>query len=99
MLSQGVDEQVRSMLGPWTQMEHRNKLGTRIDGQPEPQHLFSAAQPGAQFVQLQMRDMQGAEAALVQGLCVLACAREPGGYGGLPVAEDPLCCRKIQPFG
>jgi hypothetical protein len=33
--------------------------------------VLRAAQPGAQFIQLKVRDLQLAEGALVQGLCVL----------------------------
>ena len=99
MLSQGVDEQVRGMLGSWTQMEHGNNLGALIDGEPEPQHLLSAAQPCAQFVQLQMWRVQMAEEALVQALCMLACTGQPGSDGRLPVPEHPLCRGRIQPFG
>lgn len=47
----------------------------------------------------QMREMQGAEATLVQGLGVLTSSQEPGGDRRLPVAEDPLRCRSIQCFG
>ena len=36
---------------------------------------------------------------LVQGLCMRALAREPGDDGGLPVAEDPLSGRRVQPKG
>ena len=35
----------------------------------------------------------------MQGLCVLASARQPGGNGGLTVAEDALSGRRIQSFG
>jgi hypothetical protein len=37
-----------------------------------------ATQPRASFVQLEVRDMQGAQAALVQALSMPACAREKG---------------------
>jgi hypothetical protein len=37
--------------------------------------------------------------AFVQGLSVLASARQPGDDGGLPVAEDPLGGGRVQPFG
>jgi hypothetical protein len=60
-LSQGVDEQVRRMLGAGTQREHRKKLGARIDSQPQPEHLSRAAQSSSNFVQLQVRDVQVAE--------------------------------------
>jgi hypothetical protein len=36
--------------------------------------------------------------ALVQGLCVLSSSGQPGGDGGLSVAEDSFGSRKIQPF-
>ena len=70
-----------------------------IDGQPEPEHLCGAAQPGAQFVQLQVREVEMAEEALVQGLCMLASTGQPGRDGGLSKAEDPLGSRRVQPFG
>src|SRR5947207_15992524 len=56
--------------------------GARINGQPQPLHLGMAAQPRSQFVQLQVREPQMAEKALVQVLSVLACARQPGGDRG-----------------
>ncbi len=42
-LSQGVDDRMRCVLRAWAQMEHGQKLCARVDGQPEPQHLFGAA--------------------------------------------------------
>ena len=54
-LSQGVDHPMSHVLCARTELKHRKNLGTRVDGQPEPQHLFGTAQPGAQFVQLQVR--------------------------------------------
>jgi hypothetical protein len=67
-----------------------------VDGQPEPKHLFGTAEPGAQFVQLQVWEVQMAEEAFVQGLSVRARARQPGGDGRLPVAEDPFGGGNIQ---
>jgi len=46
-------------------MEDWNQFRAGVDGQPEPQHLLSAAQPGAQFIQLEMREPEMAEEALV----------------------------------
>jgi len=96
---QGLDDHVRCILCAGAEMEHRKDLGERIDGQPEPDHLCGAAQPGSQFVQLEMWEPEVAEGALMQGLCVLASARQPGSDRGLPVAEDTLCSGRIQPFG
>jgi len=36
-----------------------------------------------------MRDVEAAEAALMEDLSVPACASEPRGDGGLMVTEDP----------
>jgi hypothetical protein len=85
-----MDDAMCQVLRAWTQMEHRKNLGARIDGQPKPQHLCGAAQPGAQFVQLEVWEPEMAEAALVQGLCVLSGTGQPGGDRRLLVAEDPL---------
>jgi hypothetical protein len=80
-------------------MKHRNDFREGVDGQPQPQHLFGTAQPSAQFIRLEIRQMQMAEEALVQGKRVLARAWQPGGDGRLPVAEDPFSSRRVQPFG
>jgi hypothetical protein len=81
------------------ELKHRKNLRARINGQPQPEHLCGAAQPGAQFVQLEVEDLQGVEAVLVQGLSLLPSASEPGGDGGLTVAEDALGSGSVQSFG
>ena len=88
---------MRHMLRAVLQLEHRQNLGAGIDGQP--QNLLGAAQPGAQLVELQMREMQMAEDALVQGVHVPACSSEPSRHRGLSKAKDPLCGGKVEPFG
>ena len=77
-LSQRVDEQVRRLLSAGTQMQHRQNLSARIDGQPQPEHLGGAAEPCANFIQLQVRNVQVAEAALMEDLSMLACSSEKG---------------------
>ncbi len=79
------------------ELKHRQNLGEGIDRQPE--HLLGAAEPGAQFIQLQMREPEDAESALVQRLSVLASTSQPGGDGRLPVAEDPFGGGRVEPFG
>jgi hypothetical protein len=69
-----------------------------VDSQPEPLHLRMAAQPGAQFIQLDMREPEMAEEAFMQGVCVLANASEPGSDGGVSKAEDPRGRRRVEPF-
>jgi hypothetical protein len=55
---QGVDERMRCVLRAGPQMEDGKNLCGGVDGQPQPQHLCGAAQPGAQFVQLQVRELE-----------------------------------------
>ena len=69
-LSERVDEQMRHMLCAGTELKHRKKFRARIDDQPQPEDLFGAAQPGSQFVQLQVRELEVAEIVLVQCLSV-----------------------------
>ena len=78
---------------------HRNNLGKGIDRQPQPENLCSAAQPRAEFVQLQVGDLQVAEAALMEDLSVAACASEPCRDGGLTITEDPQGFGWVQTFG
>ncbi len=73
--SQGVDDPLRRVLRAGAEIEHGQKLGAGVDGQPQPAHLGTAAQPCAQFIQLHMRELEVAERVLVQRLSVLACAR------------------------
>jgi len=93
-----VDEQMGHVLGARAELKHRQNLGARIDGQPQPEDLFGTPQPCAQFIQLHVRELEVAEIVRVKGLSVLASTREPGGDGGRPGAEDPRGRRRIQPF-
>ena len=77
-LSQGVNEQMRRVLRARTELKDRKNLGEGINGQPEPQDLLGVAQPGAELVQLEVRQLEVAEAVLVQCLCMLPCPREKG---------------------
>jgi hypothetical protein len=58
-----------------------------------------AAQPGSQFIQLEVRKVEVAEAVLVQGLCMFPCSSQPRSDGGLSVAEDTFGSGSIQSFG
>ena len=61
--------------------------------------LCGAAQPGVEFVQLNIWKLQMTEKVLVKALSVLTRPGEPGGDGGLPVAEDAFGRGSIQSFG
>jgi hypothetical protein len=99
-LSQGVDEHMRRVLRAGAEIEHGQKLGAGVDGQPQkdaPGNRCAAvfavhptARAGAGGCEMRV---------LVQELRVLPSAGQPRGDGRLPVAEDPFRSRRIQPFG
>ena len=69
-LSQGVDHPMSHVLGAGTELKHRQNLGARVDRHPQPEHVLRAAQPGSQFIQLEVREPEMGEEAHVQGVCV-----------------------------
>jgi hypothetical protein len=99
VVSQGVNDAMRGILRARAKMEDGKKLRTGVDRQPEPQHMLRAAQPRAQFIQLDVWDLEGVEAALMEDLRVSACTSEPRRDGGLSVAKDPFSSGRVQPFG
>jgi hypothetical protein len=81
---------MRHVLRAGTQLEDGKKLGAGIDGKPEPEHVFGAAEAGAQFVQLEVREVEMEEEPLVQSVRVFTSTAQPGRARGLSKAEDPL---------
>jgi hypothetical protein len=77
-LSQGMDHRMSRVLRAGAKMEDGKQLRTGVDDQPDPEHLGGAAQPGSQFIQLQMREVQMEEEALVQGVRVFASTGQKG---------------------
>ena len=77
-LSQSVDDRMCHVLRAGTQLEDGKKLGAGIDGKPEPERLFGAAEAGAQFVQLEVREVEMEEEPLVQSVCVLTSPEQKG---------------------
>ena len=69
---------MRRPLRAGSHMEHRKDFREGVDGQPEPEHLCGAPKPGAQFIQLQMRELEMAKEAFVQGLCMVKSASQKG---------------------
>jgi hypothetical protein len=49
---------MRHILRAGAEMEDGKNLRAGVDGQPQPEHLFVAAQPGAQFIQLEVRELE-----------------------------------------
>jgi hypothetical protein len=89
-VSQGMNDAMGHVLGAGTQLEHWKNLRARINRQPQPEDLLSAAEPCSQFVQLDMWEVQMAEGPLVQRLSVLACTSKPPHNCGVLKAEDPF---------
>jgi hypothetical protein len=89
-LSQGVNHRMGHVLGAGAYLEDGQNLGAGINRQPEPEHVLRAAQPGSQFIQLEVWELQMAEGPLVQRLSMLPSASQPRRDGGLTGAEDPL---------
>src|SRR5215469_9047556 len=94
-----MDEGMCRLLRAGAELKHWKNLRERINSQPQPQHLLMVAQSGAQFVQLEVWEVQIAESKLMQGLSVLASASQPRSDGGLSVAEDTFGSGSIQAFG
>jgi hypothetical protein len=74
-LPQGVNDRVRRMLCAGTQMEDGNKLREGVDGQPQPEHVLIAAQPGSQFIQLEVREPEMARSERSCKVCACEPAR------------------------
>jgi len=62
-------------------------------------HLFGAAKPGAQFVQLDIRKLEMTEKVLVKALSVFPSTSQPGGDGRLSKAENPFSGGWVHSFG
>ncbi len=97
-LPQIMHHAVCRVLGPWPQVEHRDEFAERIDGHPEPEHMRPAAQPRAQFVELDVGQVEIVKDAVVERGTVLAGARHPGGDGGVPMAKHAPGGGKREPF-
>ena len=94
-----MNDRMRRKLRAGSYMENRKDFREGVDGQPEPKHLPLATQPCSEFVQLQMWELELAEGAVVQDLCMFASTSQPGDDGGLSKAEDPLGRGWVEPFG
>jgi hypothetical protein len=70
-------------------MQHHHDFGQLLEGQPEPQCVRPVAEPTPQFVTLDVREVQPLSDARVQRRAVRARVRQPGGDGGVAMAEHP----------
>ena len=79
-------------------MQYWDNLGELLDHHPEPQRLCPVAEPTPQFVELKMREAEILKEVLMQGCAVCASPRQPGGDGGLAMAEHAQRRGHAQPF-
>jgi hypothetical protein len=73
-----MDHGMGCVLRARTQVQDRKNLRTGVDGQPQPQDVGVAAQPRPQLIQLEIGKLEVTENVFVQGLGVLASARQKG---------------------
>jgi len=73
-----ADERVGGSLPTRSQIEQRNDFGDRVNAEPQPQAMSSAAQSSADLIHLHKRQMQGTKGAVVQRGTVRPCPHEPG---------------------
>jgi hypothetical protein len=64
-LSERVDELVGHGLCSGAELKYRKNFRARINRQPEPEHLGTAAEACSQFIQLHVRELEVAERVLV----------------------------------
>jgi len=79
-------------------MQHRNEFADRIDHHPQPQRVRPAAQPGAQFIELKMRQGKIPKDAVLERLTMGTCAPQPGRDGRMLVPKHPHRGGDISPF-
>jgi len=60
-LLQGVNHPMGQVLRAGAELQHRQNFRAGINGQPEPEHLSTAAEPCAQFIQLHVRELEVGE--------------------------------------
>jgi hypothetical protein len=79
-------------------MQYRNEFGDHLDRQPHPQDLCLSAEPGADLVLVDVRQLKILEEVVVHCGAVLAGPREPGGDRGLAMPEHPYGSGDIESF-
>ncbi len=66
---------MRHVLRAGAEMEDGKNLRAGVDGQPQPENLFVAAQPGSQFIQLEVRELEIARRERSCKVCACSPAR------------------------
>ncbi len=87
-----MDDGMRRMLRPRPEVQDRHEFRQRVDHHPQPKHVGALAQPRAQFIKLEMRELEAAEPTVMQRRAVPASPREPGGDRPGAVPKHPHSC-------
>ena len=90
---------MRRVLRAGTKGQDWDEFGERVEGHPEPEHLRSTPQARAQFGELEVRQREGPQPAVVQGRTVLAGACQPGAAWALAGPKHPHRRSDREPFG
>ena len=98
VLPQGMDHVMGSILSARTEVEHRDQLAERVNDDPEPQHVGAVTQPRAEFIQLEVGQVQLLQPAVMQASTMLPGTRDPARNRLLGVAEHAASSRDTQPF-
>jgi hypothetical protein len=88
-LAQFVHHRMGEILRTCPELQYWYDFGEWIDRDPEPEHMSPATQPCAQFVELDMREVQVAEDTVVQARAMFTGTGQPGRYGRRAMAKNP----------
>ncbi len=86
------------VLSPRATVQHGYALRERIQRAPPPQHVRAIAEVRAEFVQLEMRELEVPNPAVVQRCAVLAGPRQPRADRAFAVAKHPHRCGERETF-
>jgi len=98
LLAQRVEKGMSSVLGPGSELQHRDDLAAGVDRQPQPEDMRPAAQAGAQFVQLDMREGKVLQGAVMPAPALLKSACQPGGESDRLIPKHASSRFHIQAF-
>jgi hypothetical protein len=79
-------------------MQHRDQLAQGIDRQPQPQCVGAVRQARSELVELDVRQVELPQDAVVKRRAVFTRPRQPAGNRRVRVAEDPRRGRDRQPL-
>jgi len=79
-------------------MQHRDHLAEGIDRHPQPHCVGAVTQARSEFVELDVRQVEVPQDAVVKRRALFTRSRHPGGDRRVTVTEDPRRGRDRQPL-